>query len=219
MPPASASIQHYSKHDVRVRRFLLAASAYACCLPLLAIAHLLGLIPTRTVIEIGGAMIATNAALYALFHTGMNERFRDPSLTWLQVLSATAVLMYAVFQFDQERGLALMMCLVVLSFGTFRFSTREFFTAAGIVLAGYALVINLLMWLKPAGLNVWLEAFRWLTLAFVLPCFALVGGRISDLRQRVRDAEEREARPVCRGGHEEAADPDIVLGGTVRGRG
>jgi diguanylate cyclase (GGDEF)-like protein len=42
------------------------------------------------------------------------------------------------------------------------------------------------MWLKPAGLNVWLEAFRWLTLAFVLPCFALVGGRISDLRQRVR---------------------------------
>jgi len=186
MPQAPAFVHHSSKHGVRVRRFLLAASAYGCCLPLLAIAHLLGLVPLKTVLEIAAAMLVTNVALYSLFHTGLNERFRDPSLTWLQVLSATAVLMYAVFQFDQERGLALMMCLVVLAFGTFRFSTREFFIAAGVVLAGYALVINLLMWLKPDGLNVWLEAFRWLTLAFVLPCFAVVGGRISDLRQRVR---------------------------------
>jgi len=185
MPPAAA-LHNTTKHDVRVRRFLLAAAAYGACLPLLGIAHVLGLIPVKTVIEVGGAMIFTNLALYTLFHTGLNERFKDPSLTWLQVLSATAVLMYAVFRFDQERGLALMMCLVVLSFGTFRFTTREFFTAAGVVLASYAFVINLMMWLKPDGLNVWLEAFRWLTLAFVLPCFAMVGGRISDLRQRVR---------------------------------
>jgi len=186
MPLVAAYTNNRTKHDVRVRRFLLAAGAYGACLPLLAIAHVLGLIPVKTVVEVGGLMIATNVAIYSLFHTGLNERFNDPSLTWLQVLSATSVLMYAVFQFDQERGLALMMCLVVLTFGTFRFTTREFFTASGVILAGYALVINLLMWMKPVGLNVWLEAFRWLTLAFVLPCFALVGGRISDLRQRVR---------------------------------
>jgi len=186
MPLVAAYTNNRTKHDVRVRRFLLAAGAYGACLPLLAIAHVLGLIPLKTVVEVGGLMIATNVAIYSLFHTGLNERFNDPSLTWLQVLSATSVLMYAVFQFDQERGLALMMCLVVLTFGTFRFTTREFFTASGVILAGYALVINLLMWMKPVGLNVWLEAFRWLTLAFVLPCFALVGGRISDLRQRVR---------------------------------
>ena len=186
MSPAVAIPHRSTKHDVRVRRFLLAAAAYGACLPLLVIAHTLGLIPVKTVLEIGGAMIATNAALYALFRTGLNERFPDPSLTWLQVLSGTAVLMYAVFHFDHERGLALMMCLVVLAFGTFRFTTREFFVASGVVLAGYAFVINLLMWMKPGGLDVWLEAFRWLTLAFVLPCFALVGGRISDLRQRVR---------------------------------
>jgi diguanylate cyclase (GGDEF)-like protein len=186
MPPVAASTTYRSKHEVRVRRFLLAAAAYGACLPLLGIAHVLGLIPLRTVVEVGGLMIATNLALYTLFQTGLNERFDDPSLTWLQVLSATGVLMYAVFQFDQERGLALMLCLVVLAFGAFRFTTREFFTASGVILAAHALVINLLMWLKPGGLNVWLEAYRWLTLAFVLPCFAMVGGRISDLRQRVR---------------------------------
>ncbi|MGF2075899.1 hypothetical protein, partial [Enterococcus casseliflavus] len=47
-------------------------------------------------------------------------------------------------------------------------------------------VINLLMWNKPERVNVWLEAFSWLTLTFVLPCFAMVGGRLSEMRQRVR---------------------------------
>jgi diguanylate cyclase (GGDEF)-like protein len=183
----AAALRHpHSKQAVRVRRFLLAAGAYGVCIPLLAIANLLGMIPARTAVEIVAAIVAVNAAIYLLFQSGINQRFRDPSLTWLQTLGATAVLMYAVYHFDRERGLALMMCLVVLAFGTFRFTTREFFTAAGVVLAGYAAVINLLMWLKPEQVNVWREAFHWITLAFVLPCFALVGGRLSELRQRVR---------------------------------
>ncbi|MGZ5032926.1 MAG: putative bifunctional diguanylate cyclase/phosphodiesterase [Usitatibacter sp.] len=173
-------------HDVRIRRFQLAVAAYGTCVPLLAIAHLLGLVSLRVVLELGGVMVAVNVALYLLFRTGVNERFKDPSLTWLQTLLATGVLMYAVYQFDHERVVALMMCLVVLSFGTFRFNKREFLMAAGIVLAGYALVINLLMWLKPDTIDVWIEAFHWVTMAFILPCFALVGGRVSELRQRLR---------------------------------
>lgn len=169
-----------------MRRFLLAAGAYAVCVPLLAIAQLLGMVGLRTVVEIVAAMLLANAAIFLLLRSGLNERFDDPSLTWAQVLAAIAVQMYAVYHFDGERGLALMMCLVVLAFGAFRFTTREFFTAAGVVLAAYAAVINLLMWLKPEAINVWREAFHWITLAFVLPCFALVGGRISELRQRLR---------------------------------
>jgi len=175
-----------SKHAVRVKRYQLALAAYGVCLPLLALAHLLNLVSLRIVLELGGAIVMVNAMLYLLFHTGLNERFKDPSLTWLQTLLATGVLMYAVYHFDRDRGMALMLCFVVLSFGTFRFNTREFLTAAGIVLAGYALVINLLMWLKPDVVNVWLEAFHWITMAFILPFFALVGGRLSELRQRLR---------------------------------
>ncbi len=186
MPVAILGTPRSSKHSVRVRRFLLASAAYGVCLPLLAIAHLLGLIGLRPALEIGALIVLVNAAIYLVFLSGLNERFKDPSLTWLQTVAAIAVLMYAVYHFDRERGLALMMCLVVLAFGTFRFSTREFFVAAGLVLVGYAAVINLLMWNKPEVVNVWIEAFQWITLAFVLPCFAVVGGRISDLRQRVR---------------------------------
>ena len=183
--PGGSTRQH-----VRIRRFLLAAAAYGVCVPLLCIAYLLEFIPLAPALVILAAMMSVNAAFYLLFQTGANERFRDPSLTWLQILAAIAVLMYAVYHFDIGRGLAVMMCLVVLAFGTFRFSTREFVTAAGVVLASYAGVIDLMMWLKPGVVNVWVEGYQWLTLAFVLPTFAVVGGRISELRQRLRRAND-----------------------------
>ena len=186
MASAALRLHGNSKHDVRMNRFLLAAGAYGVCLPLLLIAHLLNFIPLRVFLQVSALIVLVNAGLFIVFQSGLNERFADPSLTWVQTLIGTAVVMYAVFHFDRERGLALMMCLVVLSFGAFRFSTREFLTAAGVVLAAYAGVINLLMWLKPETVDVWREAFQWLTLAFILPCFALIGGRLSDLRQRVR---------------------------------
>ena len=175
-----------SKQAVRLRRFLMAAAAYGVCIPLLAFANWLGFIPLRAVSVAIGAMLAVNAGLYLLFRTNLNERFKDPSLTWLQTVAATVVLMYIVYHADLDRGLALMMCLLVLAFGAFRFTTREFLNAAGIVIAAYALVINLLMWLKPEVVHVQKEAFQWTLLVLVLPCFAVVGGRISELRQRLR---------------------------------
>jgi diguanylate cyclase (GGDEF)-like protein len=171
---------------VRIRRFLLASGAYAVCLPLLGIAHLLDLVPLAPMLRIAALMVAVNVAFYLVFRSGLNQRFADPSLTWAQVVVATLVLMFAVYHFDKERGLALMICLVVLAFGAFRFDTREFFKAAGLVVAGYLVVINLSMWLKPAVIDVPLEAFRWITLALILPPFALVGGRLSHLRRRLR---------------------------------
>jgi diguanylate cyclase (GGDEF)-like protein len=185
-----AGAQAYSSQSVRMRRFVLASGAYAACIPLLGMAHLLDLVPFAPMLRIAALMVAVNVTLFLAFRSGLNERFADPSLTWPQVILATFVLLYAVYHFDKERGLALMMCLVVLSFGAFRFSTREFFIASGLVLAGYLAVINLLMWLKPEVIDVPLETFRWMTLALVLPPFALVGGRISALRRRLRRINE-----------------------------
>jgi diguanylate cyclase (GGDEF)-like protein len=175
-----------SKHAVRMRRFLLAATAYALCVGLLFIGYWLGFMAKAPLVTATIMIAAVNAGLYAAFRTRFNERFADPSLTWPQVLLANAVLMYVVYHFDHDRGLALMLCLVILAFGSFRFNTRQFFLASGVVLASYSAVINLLMWRKPEVINVWQEAFQWIALALVLPCFAAVGGRLSELRQRLR---------------------------------
>jgi predicted signal transduction protein with EAL and GGDEF domain len=178
------------KQGVRMKRYLMALMAYGVCVGLLGIANDLGLIGGLPAVVAAVAMLVVNCGVFALIRTGLNERFADPSLTWFQVISALSVILFITYHSDHDRALPLMVCLLVLSFGAFRFTTREFLLASGFVLAGYAAVINLLFWRKPDLVNVYLEAFTWLTMAAVLPCFAFVGGRLSELRRRLQRTNE-----------------------------
>jgi diguanylate cyclase (GGDEF)-like protein len=178
------------RQSVRLRRFLLASVTYAVCLPLLALACGFGLIAQGSALLVAALMATVNLGLYLAFRTGLNLKFADPSLTGAQVLLANAVLMFAVYSFDQGRAMVLNLSLVVLTFGVFRFTTREFVKTALQILLFYALVINLLMWLKPETVNVYHEWFQWAGLACLLPLFAMIGGRISGLRERLRSSNE-----------------------------
>jgi len=178
------------KQGVRMKRYLMALMAYGVCVGLLAIANDLGLIGGLPAVVAAVAMLVVNGGVFALIRSGLNERFADPSLTWFQVISALTVILFITYHSDHDRALPLMVSLLVLSFGAFRFTTREFLLASGFVLAGYAGVINLLFWRKPDLVNVYLEGFTWLTMAAVLPCFAFVGGRLSELRRRLQRTNE-----------------------------
>jgi diguanylate cyclase (GGDEF)-like protein len=178
------------RQGVRLRRFLLASGAYAVCFPLLALAWGFGLVARGPALLLAALMVAVNLGLYLVFRFGLNRRFSDPSLTRAQVLLANALLMLGVYSFDQGRAMVLNLSLVVLTFGVFRFTTREFVRTALQILAGYALVINLLMYFKPETVNVYHEWFQWAGLAGLLPLFALIGGRISRLRERLRTSNE-----------------------------
>jgi diguanylate cyclase (GGDEF)-like protein len=171
---------------VRHRRFLLAAGTYAVCAPLVLLAHAVGLLDLGGALACVGAMVAVNLALWLAFRLGLNLRFADPSLTHLQVIAALAILMGFVFALDRDRSIALMMFPVVLLFGTFRFGTRDFLGATALALTGYALVIGLLVALKPARIDVALELYHWFLMACVLPCVAVIGGSVSGLRKRLR---------------------------------
>src|SRR5215472_17200548 len=89
------------RQSVRLRRFLLASATYAICVPLLALAYEMGMIERGPALLVGALMIGVNVLLYLVFRTGLNMRFADPSLTRLQVQAAIAVLMFAVYSFDQ----------------------------------------------------------------------------------------------------------------------
>ncbi|HEY7674905.1 MAG TPA: EAL domain-containing protein [Burkholderiales bacterium] len=179
-----------SKQAVRMRRFLLAGATYAVSAALLLLAWAFGLIELAPVLVLIAATALVNLSLFVVFRTGFNLRFRDPSLTWGQTFIANIILLYAVYSFNQGRAFTLMLFLVILTFGVFQFSTREFVTITLQILAGYAFVINLLMVLKPETVNVYQEWFQWAGLASILPLFAVVGGRISALRQRLRRSNE-----------------------------
>ena len=179
-----------AEQAARMRQFLLASVTYAISIPLLLLANWFGLITLPYVIALSVAMAVITGAFYLAFRTGFNLRFSDPSLTWQQILVTSTVLMAVVFSLNQGRAFALIMCLVVLLFGAFRFDTREFVRVTLMILAGYALVINLLMFLKPETVNVYIEWFQWAGMAAFLPFFGVVGGKISELRLRLHRSNE-----------------------------
>jgi len=152
---------------------------------LLILAHLAGLIGLRGMLASIALITVINLALFAAFKLKLNQRCADPSLMLAQTLAAIAVIMFVAFQFDRDRSLVLVWCLVVMLLGVFRFKPRDFVTTTLFMLAGYALVINLLMSLKPQRVDVFIEWYQWVWLALLLPPFAWIGSGIGAMRARI----------------------------------
>src|SRR5687767_3778040 len=166
------------------RRFLLAGVGYAVGLGLLGLAHIAGLVSGLGAFVIAAASLLANLAFVALFREGFSDRFRDPDLVWPQTLAAIAIFAAIIYHFEYDRGLALLLSFGILGIGLFRFATREFMLAAGLIIFTYALTTLLLVLFRPAGVDVQREAFHLLALAVALPPFALLCGRASELGQR-----------------------------------
>ncbi len=177
---------------LRLRRLGLAALSYVLATALVALAWMIGVLPASAALEAAAAFVAINLGLYAVIRSGFNLRFRDPSLTRFQILAAITVLMYIVYHMDDGRSTALFACFIVFLFGVFRLDARAFTVVTLYTLAAYAVVINLLMHLRPEAIHdvpgAWLS---WLGLAGFLPWFNIIGGQINALRRKLRESEAR----------------------------
>ena len=165
--------------------YVLAAGAYLIAALLLVLAWAAGLIGRNGMFASLALVVAVNIGFLAVFRLRLNERFADPGLKQAQTLAAIVVIMFVAFSFERDRGLVLVWCLVVLLFGIFRFKARDFALTTLFMLGGYALVINLLMGLKPGQVEVFVEWYLWAWLALLLPPFAWVGARIAGMRERI----------------------------------
>ena len=181
-----------AKQALRLRRFGIAALSYVLATVLATVAWAFGVLPASDLFVAAAAFLAINLVVYAVIRSGFNLRFADPSLTRVQMLAAITVLMYFVYHMDNGREVALFACFIVFLFGVFRLKVREFIFVTLYTLAAYALVIGLLMHLRPQAIHdVSLEWMGWLALAGFLPCFNIIGGQISALRRTMRRSEAR----------------------------
>ena len=179
-----------AQQAVRIRRFVMASASYVAGVALMLLAYGLGFVQLRPALAIIGLVIVVNAAVYLFFRTRLNLRLADPSLTWLQIVLATSMVMASAFALDQDRAAALILCPVIMMYGVFRFTRRQFMIASAFVLVSYAVVVSSLLLFKPAMVYLPLEGFRLAVLACVLPCFGLAGGKISAMRDRLRASNE-----------------------------
>ena len=176
------------RQSLRNGRFLMAAGTSLLVCVALFICAFLELLPWRIALEGTAGIVTLVVMFYALFRSGLNLRFADPSLTKPQVYIGITLLMIGLYSVDVGRGISLGLCFFAFLFGIFRLSTRELMTVTLYTLAAYALVINLLMHWRPESIqNVQQEWFNWTLLALTLPWFSMIGGRIRELRDRLRE--------------------------------
>jgi len=181
-----------AKQALRLRRFGLAALSYVLITALVVLGAAFGVLPRPAALQIVTACIVINLGLYAVFRSGFNLRFADPSLTRFQILIAVSFLMFGVYHMNEGRNVALFACFIVFLFGVFRLDARESTVVTLYTLAAYALVIDLLMYFRPQAIHsVPMEWMSWLMLAGFLPVFTVVGGEINALRRRLRESELR----------------------------
>ena len=178
------------KQTLRIKRFLMAFDTYVIWMLIALYCYYDGLFArlpwsiywTLTLI------ITTNLIIFFLIRSGLNRRFKDPSLTMIQIVLATVWTMFMAYCLDEGRGIMLLLYLVVFTFGTFKLSFRQFFILSVLALLGYGFVITLLLINHPKSVNLRVELFYSGTLFAVLIWFSFIGSYINGLRKKLSRA-------------------------------
>jgi diguanylate cyclase (GGDEF)-like protein len=173
---------------VRISRFLMSLIAYAISFFLVCLSYWLGVMESWVIVfcAITASMVFT--IFYVWMRSGLNLKMADPSLTIIQMVVATIVVMFLMYTANHIRGPFLIIYLIVFLFGIFRLNTRQFLSLTIFVLFTYGLVIYVLMEYQPQKINLYEEMLQWMALASLLPFFAFLGGQISSLRQKLRNS-------------------------------
>ena len=192
-PVGHAFFPEDAKQRLRIKRFLMAALSYVIWVGLTFYCHQLGLVEVsaRTFWLAAALTGVCNLIFYALFRSGLNLYWPDPSLTLPQMVVATAWVMLLMALAPKVRGILLLLYVVVFLFGVFRLRRGEYLGLTALVLVGYGLVVLRDVYRNDSGIPLPLEALQYVVLAATLLWLAFFGSYVGKLRETVsrRNAE------------------------------
>ena len=175
---------------LRIKRFFMALGSYVMWSIFAVFLHFQD--NTRVTLNVLvtslSGILVVNIILYVIFRSGLNKKFKDHSLTLIQMVVATFWTMVVVYYADSIRSVVLLLYLVVFVFGLFRLNVWQFLFLSAFAVVNYAAVILLLYATHPEAINTRTEILNIVVLATVLPWFSLVGGYITKLRAQISKA-------------------------------
>lgn len=138
----SQRLTHNAIQRLLLKRFALAAGTYSLALLLLWLAFFTGHYEQPLAnVAIGSALVViSQAALFALFYSGCNLRFSDPSLTEVQVLLGLGWQTWLIAYLDEARGAFLVFYVLILLFGLFHLSRLAFLRCALLVFVSFSAI-------------------------------------------------------------------------------
>lgn len=178
-----------TRQALRIRRALMAVAGYlligaGCYLGVhFGYARDMGL---SVVLIITAGVLGINLIILTMMYTGINERFRDPSLTLFQIFCGImSITVIAYYMVDRIRGTASVLYILAFMFGTFRLRLKDLVVLTGITGGLYAGAMALLRFSDPGAVDPQLEVMRWLILMMALAWVSYMANYISNLRRRI----------------------------------
>lgn len=174
------------KQAQRIMRLIMAFSPYLLAGLIGLITFSLGYLPLSIYLFFTGLVFLVNGFFYVIIRSGANLKFRDPSLTQLQIIAGIVQLIGISYFAGPARGVFLMFSIVVFLFGVFRLGLRQFIVASLAMSLGYGGVCVLLSLNRPESLNARFEFLQWICFSLVLSQVVMVGSHIGKLREKLR---------------------------------
>ena len=189
-----------AKQALRLRRFFMAAFSYVIWVGLTFYCWRLGLVEVseQTFVLAALLTLACNVFFYAVFRSGLNRYWPDPSLTLPQMLVATFWVMLLMALAPKVRGTLLLLYVVVFLFGVFRLNRRQYLGLTAVVLISYGLVLLRDMYLSRTMEPLPLEFMHYVVLAATLIWVAFFGSYVGKLRETVSRRNTELASALAR---------------------
>ncbi len=168
-----------------MRRYLMAASTSLLVVFLLVVSYAQGLLALPVLIEATVIICALIALIYAVFRSGFNRHFPDPSLAMEQIILASMTVVYIMYQAGRLRGVLLPVYLMPLLFGVFGLNRVRLLLLVLLLLLAYAGMVLLSAYTKPGEMDSATEVTLFVVLCTVLPWFATTGSYFHSLRERL----------------------------------
>jgi diguanylate cyclase len=137
------------------------------------------------------------AAIYAAIRSGWSLRFRDPSLTALQIAFAISADALGYALAGPLRGACFPVLTLILMFGMFQLRARSAYALSLFALAWFGGVMAVMAVAHPASYPPAVEIGHFVMLACMLPAVAVLTSRLSRIRRRLSEQREELARALA----------------------
>ncbi len=182
---SEAALPKDPHQQLRVQRFLLSLAMYVLtCVPQ-GVSLYNGISPAWVMGTWLVIAVLTNLGFFLLFHTGLNLRLRDPSMTMAQMVAAIAMVLFTQAYAGEARGAHLVALLIIMVFGSFRLHTRQLLGLSLLTIVAYGLTLPLIERIEGERFNLAVEMVLWCSFSAFLPFISVLGGNISELRNQL----------------------------------
>ena len=202
--------------SLRMRRFGIAALTYGIWAGVLLYVYSAGLYHLQfgdyiiSIWAMLGGIVLVNVVFWILFASGLNRRFRDPSLTMPMIVASLIWAILFAASVGASRGIALVPFVVCFLFGIFSLSVRQYLVCLLVAVGGYVIAVGATLPPSPPESLLRLEAVYLVLLSVALFWVAFFARYVGQLRGKLhtRNDELKQALALV----EELAAHDDLTG-------